>query len=95
MSELENNLEDVIINNTNQINILVYCLKYSIDNNKILVLSDKINEEKLHNENLQNEKLLYKSFEIVYKTYIIDELTLNNELLTNQYGFVFTEKKNI
>lgn len=75
--------EDIIINNKHQTNILVYCLKFSIDNNKILILSDKINKENFYDEN----------FDIIYKTDINDSIILDNELSDNQYSFIFSEKK--
>jgi len=76
-------LEDIVSSNTKQTNILVYCLTFSIDNNKILILSDKINKNNFCNEN----------FDVIYKTNINDTLTLDNELLENEYSFIFSEKK--
>jgi hypothetical protein len=82
--DLFDSLDDIIVNNIKQTNILVYCLKYFIINNKILNLTDKIKEDNFE----------FNNFDIFHKFEINNNLDLiNNELDINEYGYIFSEKK--
>ena len=76
----EDILHNIILNNKKQKSILVYCFKYSINNKKILILTDKLDKNNFDCNN----------FDIIYKKNITKNLKkINNELDYNQYGYIF------
>jgi hypothetical protein len=80
-----NNFDNLLINNKYNIEseiVLVYCLKYNENNNKVLILIDKI---KLNKENINGE-----GFNISH----IEEINENisNLLDKRKYNFIFTQK---
>jgi len=80
---MSSNLDNMVIETlltTNEQIIIVFKLMEYIDNNKILILTDKINDSNFNKEN----------FEVVYLNYA--DIDLMNILNSNIYNYIFTEK---
>jgi hypothetical protein len=73
---------DVLMTNTSDCVIIVYKLLEYVDNNKILILTDKINHDTISNNN---------SYEIFHMNH--DNINLIDVLKSKKYNYIFSEKK--